>query len=107
MERQAVTEKKNVQIRIRPELLPLIEEALKKFPLKKTQFFQLAIGDFVGKMLSEKMPEWAAKGQPEPFNPESITDHYIKGILSGMMNYTHTGFYLDVDLPKSQQEEEK
>ena len=96
-----------IQIRIREELQPLIEEVLQKYPLKRQHFYQLAIGDFIGKLLSEKMPQWMEKGQPEPFNPESITDHYLKGLLSGVMNYTHTGFYLDIDLPKAEKEDQK
>lgn len=92
-------EKKAVQYKIRPELHDQVNEIAAKLGVSKSQVIQLAIGEAAYKIL-HKLPEYEAQGHMDHYDPESLFDIITKGKITGHMNYSALGFYLDIDLPQ-------
>lgn len=101
---QARKNKVGFQTRIRPELSDQIDLLSRNLGIPKTKLTQLALGDLAYK-LTAKLPKSEAKGFIENYDPESLTDTYIQGRVTGVFDYTALAYYMDMDLPEAQKGE--
>ncbi len=94
------------QTRIRPELSNQVDELSKMLGLPKTKLTQLALGDLAYKMLA-KLPKAESNGFIENYDPESLTDVFIQGRITGAFDYGALGYYFDLDIPASDKSEKE